>query len=890
MIEKNARLAKDYIRPPPEEDCLYHPHHKHAEPSLSCIHGCSKEAQHLVHRVIREQDHDSPVIHYGRIASGNKLIKDAVLRDKVHKEHEILCFEMEAEGLVDTFPCLVIRGICDYSDTHKNDRWHGYAAAAAAAYAKELLYEVQGNSFPGVHHMYSTNSLRQEGYGSGLGQYAATPPLPTQDGHFVSYANTPRSLLQDWKTESNPNIPLVLQDGRPHGLTREPSTMTENSSASSVFFPTPDMSISSVSSQDAAVPRRSCLSLNTPLPISTLTMREEEIHQIDQWFQSKPNDGPTILKMALKGMGGCGKTQLAAKHCHDATKKKSYDYIFWLNVASPSLLASDLKQVANQMIEELKITSDDLRDDEKCRESLKHLLQNPDKSWLIVTDNLDDPELFGNDLAKYIPRSGDGRVLVTSQRDDHALKGILGYDSKVIDVERMDPAEAERLLALKASDLDVYNGDGTFDLDEGERFAWKRLLNELQYHALSVDIMASHIVTGTFGIVDVIQQLNKDSTPLTLSNDTAYDRTPEGVCKLSLSRIAGPEGDLKTSPYIDILAIFVHICDHPIDIRWFQHHAEEAAKLGESRPWMKPFMNKDGSWNSIEFGKALKELSKRSIIKVANGRRDSATSQSFATPDMEHSELRRLSSESRIPTIHRIKDSDSIKSSSVAPSQASTTDDTKNSTHKRPSLTPSTSSSKSPSLHRFKSSISLRSSSPSPAFSAAQIPKLNDSPDPASTKVPPPTQTFTMHHIMRHVVASQLTRHQQDSSLLDAIIMIFLWWQKLSGPGPGDPGWPQVYEIQTLLITTCSGSSLSALASKDDIYDFKYLDQVGPTTKRLQEWAKAEGYPKCAWAIWKARKTWQCYQLPRMVGYKTFGRHKSEQILESFMPGKRGKG
>ncbi|KAI9766873.1 MAG: hypothetical protein M1839_004741 [Geoglossum umbratile] len=37
------------------------------------------------------------------------------------------------------FPCLVIRGICDYSDTHKNDRWQRYAAATAAAYAKELL-------------------------------------------------------------------------------------------------------------------------------------------------------------------------------------------------------------------------------------------------------------------------------------------------------------------------------------------------------------------------------------------------------------------------------------------------------------------------------------------------------------------------------------------------------------------------------------------------------------------------------------------------------------------------------------------------------------------------------------------------------------------------------
>ncbi|RYP21593.1 hypothetical protein DL767_009233 [Monosporascus sp. MG133] len=46
---------------------------------------------------------------------------------------------MEAAGLMNDFPCLVMRGICDYGDSHKNDGWQRYAAAAAAAYAKEFL-------------------------------------------------------------------------------------------------------------------------------------------------------------------------------------------------------------------------------------------------------------------------------------------------------------------------------------------------------------------------------------------------------------------------------------------------------------------------------------------------------------------------------------------------------------------------------------------------------------------------------------------------------------------------------------------------------------------------------------------------------------------------------
>jgi hypothetical protein len=61
-------------------------------------------------------------------------------RDDISKKlGGVLCFEMEAAGLMDRFPCLVIRGICDYADSHKNKTWQPYAAAAASAYAKELL-------------------------------------------------------------------------------------------------------------------------------------------------------------------------------------------------------------------------------------------------------------------------------------------------------------------------------------------------------------------------------------------------------------------------------------------------------------------------------------------------------------------------------------------------------------------------------------------------------------------------------------------------------------------------------------------------------------------------------------------------------------------------------
>lgn len=69
-------------------------------------------------------------------------MKHGITRDNVARELDIICFEMEAAGTMDIIPCLPVRGICDYSDSHKNEEWQRYAAATAAAYARELIEEL----------------------------------------------------------------------------------------------------------------------------------------------------------------------------------------------------------------------------------------------------------------------------------------------------------------------------------------------------------------------------------------------------------------------------------------------------------------------------------------------------------------------------------------------------------------------------------------------------------------------------------------------------------------------------------------------------------------------------------------------------------------------------
>lgn len=129
----NKNLCEEYTYPGPGHDKLYESSSKHSKTAQDrdCDSSCGEAKSRDENRLV--------VVHYGLIASADQLMKDAVRRDQLIKKYCMLCFEMEAAGLMNDFQCLVIRGICDYSDSHKNKRWQGFAAAAAATYAKELL-------------------------------------------------------------------------------------------------------------------------------------------------------------------------------------------------------------------------------------------------------------------------------------------------------------------------------------------------------------------------------------------------------------------------------------------------------------------------------------------------------------------------------------------------------------------------------------------------------------------------------------------------------------------------------------------------------------------------------------------------------------------------------
>ncbi|KAI7978765.1 hypothetical protein EIK77_006985 [Talaromyces pinophilus] len=145
ILEKKPRLRRKYKRPETSSDRLYQSRVVHPANEASCAEVCGDDPSNLILRPKRMEHDDNPAIHYGLIASANQLMKDALVRDMLVADKGVLCFEMEAAGLMNQYPFLVIRGICDYSDSHKNKDWQGYAAMAAAAYAKDLLHRIPPN-------------------------------------------------------------------------------------------------------------------------------------------------------------------------------------------------------------------------------------------------------------------------------------------------------------------------------------------------------------------------------------------------------------------------------------------------------------------------------------------------------------------------------------------------------------------------------------------------------------------------------------------------------------------------------------------------------------------------------------------------------------------------
>jgi nucleoside phosphorylase len=89
--------------------------------------------------IARERSHDEPRIHFGAVASSDSVMKSGADRDRIAKAENVIAFEMEAAGVWDQLPTLIVKGVSDYADCHKNDVWREFASASAWACTKAVI-------------------------------------------------------------------------------------------------------------------------------------------------------------------------------------------------------------------------------------------------------------------------------------------------------------------------------------------------------------------------------------------------------------------------------------------------------------------------------------------------------------------------------------------------------------------------------------------------------------------------------------------------------------------------------------------------------------------------------------------------------------------------------
>ncbi|KAN0087102.1 hypothetical protein V8E54_000790 [Elaphomyces granulatus] len=385
LLDTNVEMKAPFSRPADERDTLFNSAYDHPQREGTCIN-CDK--RQLIHRDPRTSH--EPRIHYGLIASGNQVVKHGQTRDRLGERHGMLCFEMEAAGLMNQLPCLVIRGICDYSDSHKNKQWQGYAALTAAAYAKILLSVVSGNRI-------RKNQTPQNGC------------------WMVPFKRNPRFLG-----------------------------------------------------------------------------RHNEIVELEQKILS--NNNQLVRKMAIAGLGGVGKTQIALEVAYQVRDRKPECSIFWI----PSTSIETIEQAYMSIGKHLGLQG--MTPAEMKMRVKAHLSSEKAGPWLLIVDNMDDMNIWSTFdgsspvLNTCLPQSKYGFVLFTTRNRQLATK-LVGPD--VIDICQMSDMMATNLLTTSLIRKDLVN----------DHEATTQLLHQLSCLPLAITQAASYINETAISIATYLSLL-----------------------------------------------------------------------------------------------------------------------------------------------------------------------------------------------------------------------------------------------------------------------------------------------------------------------------------------------------------------------------------------------
>ncbi|KAF9775391.1 hypothetical protein IL306_006502 [Fusarium sp. DS 682] len=444
VLRQEPELRAEY--PGVTKDRLFEASYRHTEDQKSCEQlGCNGELV-LRSRLKTAGVRPTPAVHFGLMASGNSVMKSGKDRDRIAAQEGVIAFEMEGAGVWDSFPCIVIKGACDYADSHKNKDWQRYAAATAAACAKALL------NF-----------------------WVSSSPLPLDK---LPYVQSDESSLPPSK-----RVRLHVSEG--DSPVREPQDQP-------VFL----------------VPF-----LENPLFVG----RDDVLMKLQSLLFERNN-----RKVALVGLGGIGKTQIALQLAYWIKEKKQDYSVFWV----PALSRASFEQACMQIVNSCDIPTSD---SDNAIESVRQYLSSKRAGkWLLVVDNADDAQTImgsvGAESGMYrsLPQSDEGRILFTTRYRKVAVS-VAGRN--IVEVPAMSRDEARNYFKQALIQ----------EISSSDEQVMDHLLTLLTHLPLAIMQAAAYLNENQVSLTEYLQLFeNKDRDKIELlsaefQDDTRYEQSQDPV-------------------------------------------------------------------------------------------------------------------------------------------------------------------------------------------------------------------------------------------------------------------------------------------------------------------------------------------------------------------------
>jgi hypothetical protein len=240
---------------------------------------------------------------------------------------------------------------------------------------------------------------------------------------------------------------------------------------------------------------------------ATFTGRNSVLENLRSQLTAKGT--AVVVPVALHGLGGVGKTQVALEYAHRF--KADYDLVWWINAEVPTFINESLADLATRLGARVGESLPDAA--REAMESLR-LGRAPYQRWLLVYDNARD----ANDLREFIP-SGPGHVLITSR--NQAWSEV----AEALEVDVFTRDESIEHLSKRLPSLSPQDAE--------------RLALRLDNLPLAVEVAAAWLAETGTPIEDYLTELESSSTKLlSISQPAGYSRTLEATWQISLDRLA----------------------------------------------------------------------------------------------------------------------------------------------------------------------------------------------------------------------------------------------------------------------------------------------------------------------------------------------------------------